>query len=163
MMHKDDAAQSSDQAHVHPHRHVDGTVHAHEHDHHDHDHDGPHAAASFSEEKALRARRGEPMGQTRSTRLPASLDRWFEERLALHPMRSPSELLVELIHGGLRMREGYMAIHRRTLERLILRHDAIAYSSYVHCLFDTFGREYVEHLEAWLRADGLSVPRHDHE
>lgn len=104
---------------------------------------------------APRARRGEPMGPTRSTRLPAALDRWFEERLALHPTRSASELLVELIHGGLRLREGYMAIHRRTLERLLTRRDAAAYDAYVRSLFDTFGQAYVEHLEAWLRADGV--------
>ena len=159
-MQNDDDAPSADQAHIHSHRHVDGTVHAHEHDHEDHDHGGPHAAAAFLEDRAVRARRGQPMGQTRSTRLPASLDRWFEERLALHPTRSPSELLVELIHGGLRMREGYMAIHRRMLERLILRNDKIAYASYVCCLFDTFGQKYVELLEAWLRADGLDIPQH---
>jgi hypothetical protein len=34
-----------------------------------------------------------------------------------HRERSPSELLVQLIHGGLRLREGYMAIHRRVLEQ----------------------------------------------
>ena len=34
----------------------------------------------------------------------------------LHRDKSVSEILLELIHGGLRLREGYMAIHRRVLE-----------------------------------------------
>lgn len=141
--------------HAHPHRHADGTVHVHEHDHVDREHDGPHGVSSSASGK--RARRSEPMGQTRSTRLPAALDRWFEERLALEATCSASELLIELIYGGLRLRAGYMAVHRRTLERLAYREDFPAYSSYMRCLFDTFGREYVQHLEAWLRADGVAV------
>ena len=56
------------------------------------------------------------MGPTRSTRLPAALDEWLESRLMLHRDKSVSEILLELIHGGLRLREGYMAIHRRVLE-----------------------------------------------
>src|SRR3981081_922994 len=56
------------------------------------------------------------MGPTRSTRLPAALDEWLESRLVLHREKSVSEILLELIHGGLRLREGYMAIHRRVLE-----------------------------------------------
>lgn len=134
-------------AHSHEHRHIDGTAHAHEHGHGtDHDHDRP-----------ARARRGEPTGPTRSVRLPAALDRWFEERLRLHPDRSASELLLELIHGGLRLREGYMPVHRRTLERLIARGDERACADYLRALFDTFGQEYVEHLQAWLGADGFEI------
>lgn len=143
-------------AHIHPHRHADGTVHAHEHDHADREHDGPHAPMPPVAEK--RAKRGEPMGQTRSLRLPAALDRWFEERLVLEPTRAASDLLVELIYGGLRLRQGYMAVHRRTLERLLFQGDVAAYRSYMRSLFDTFGCAYVEHLEAWLHADGLTVP-----
>jgi hypothetical protein len=86
-----------------------------------------------------------------------SLDRWLDERLALESMRSSSDVLVELVHGGLRLRNGYMAIHRRTLERLIQRNDAGAYDGYKRCLFDTFGQEYIEHLEAWLHADGITI------
>jgi len=83
------------------------------------------------------------MGPTRSTRLPQALDEWFAERLERHQERSPSEMLVQLIHGGLRLREGYMAIHRRALEDL---------------LDDTFGPDYVAHLERWLAADGIDLP-----
>ncbi len=135
------------QEHSHRHQHLDGTVHAHEHDH-----------ANREHERVPRNRRGEPVGQTRSMRLPASLDRWLEEHLAIDATRSSSDVLVELVHGGLRLREGYMAIHRRTLERLIVRNDAGAYVAYLRCLFDTFGQEYVEHLEAWLHADGIALP-----
>ena len=97
------------------------------------------------------------MGPVRSVRLPRALDEWLEERLARHRERSPSEMLVALIHGGLRLREGYMAIHRRMLEQ----HAASGngdYAAYARCLEDTFGREYVGHLESWLAADGILVP-----
>lgn len=93
-------------------------------------------------------------GKTRSTRLPRALDEWFTERLERHSERSASELLVQLIHGGLRLREGYMAIHRRALEE---RGGPAAtnaqYGEYARCLADTFGPEYVAHLERWLEAD----------
>jgi hypothetical protein len=95
------------------------------------------------------------MGPTRSARLPRSLDDWFNERLARHPERSASELLVQLIHGGLRLREGYMAIHRRVLEDHLSKGDAEVYAAYARCLNDTFGAEYVTHLENWLAADGV--------
>ena len=94
------------------------------------------------------------MGPTRSTRLPRSLDEWFGSRLALRPEASPSELLVSLIHGGLRLREGYMAIHRRALEERLAAHPR-EYDVYRACLLDTFGAQYVEHLDRWLEADGL--------
>jgi hypothetical protein len=94
------------------------------------------------------------MGAVRSVRLPRALDDWLEERLERHPQRSPSEILVELIHGGLRLREGYMAIHRRVLEGHVA--SGAAYDAYVRCLDDTFGSQYVEHLERWLAADGIA-------
>ena len=93
------------------------------------------------------------MGPSRSMRLPLALDRWFGERLGRHPERSSSELLVALVHGGLRLREGYMAIHRRELERCLSTNRGEAYDAYVRCLLDTFGPEYVRHLESWLDAD----------
>ena len=96
------------------------------------------------------------MGPTRSVRLPEALDAWFRERLDLHRERSSSELLVQLIHGGLRLREGYMAIHRRTLEAHVLANEVDAYAAYRRCLADTFGAEYVGHLERWLAADGVA-------
>ncbi|MBD5655547.1 MAG: hypothetical protein IAI50_10285 [Candidatus Eremiobacteraeota bacterium] len=95
------------------------------------------------------------MGPTRSMRLPQSLDAWFAERLQLHPERSSSELLVALVHGGLRLREGYMAIHRRVLEHYIRSEQSDVYAAYVRCLLDTFGPDYVEHLERWIAADGV--------
>ncbi len=95
------------------------------------------------------------MGPTRSTRLPAPLDQWLESRLMLHRDKSVSEILLELIHGGLRLREGYMAIHRRVLEARIADGPA-SYDAYRACLLDTFGSQYVEHLDRWLEADGIT-------
>jgi hypothetical protein len=94
------------------------------------------------------------MGPTRSTRLPAAIDEWLESRLMLHRDKSVSEILLELIHGGLRLREGYMAIHRRVLEAR-LAGDPASYAAYRACLLDTFGHEYLEHLDRWLEADGV--------
>lgn len=97
------------------------------------------------------------MGPTRSTRLPAAIDAWLESRLMLHGDRSVSEILLQLIHGGLRLREGYMAIHRRVLEER-LAGDPAVYGAYRACLLDTFGPEYLEHLDRWLEADGVVKP-----
>lgn len=72
-----------------------------------------------------------------------------------HPHRSASDLLVELVHGGLRLRDGYMSIHRYALEHRA--GDPGAYAEYRAALNDTFGSEYVEHLERWLEADGVRV------
>lgn len=99
--------------------------------------------------------RGAAAGQTRSLRLPLAIDRWFEERLVREPHRPASDILVELVHGGLRLREGYMAIHRRALEALEPDGpEAIAYRA---ALLDTFGPAYVDHLERWLAADRLAL------
>jgi hypothetical protein len=97
-------------------------------------------------------------GPTRSTRLPGPLDEWFQQRLDARRELSPSELLVTLIHGGLRLRDGYMAIHRRTLEEYVSAGQTASFDAYVGCLLDTFGREYVEHLRRWLEADGFAPP-----
>jgi hypothetical protein len=86
-------------------------------------------------------------------RLPRALDEWFTERLERHPERSASEFLVQLIHGGLRLREGYMAIHRRVLEQHLVSAETELYAAYVRCLTDTFGTEYVAHLENWLASE----------
>ncbi len=99
--------------------------------------------------------RGTATGQTRSLRLPVALDDWFEARMRAHPHRSTSDLLVELIHGGLRLRDAYMSIHRYALEARIAT--PAAYNEYRLCLADTFGAEYVDHLERWLEADGVAV------
>jgi hypothetical protein len=98
------------------------------------------------------------MGAVRSTRLPAPIDAWFESRLAIHSHRSASDILVELIHGGLRLRDGYMSIHRRVLEELVRAGDATALATYRRSLSDTFGDEYVLHLDRWLEADAVTQP-----
>lgn len=95
------------------------------------------------------------VGSTRSLRLPHQLDQWFEERLALRSDKSSSDLLVELVHGGLRLRPRYMAIHRRELERLIAADDRMGYRTYLRALVDTFGKNYADHLAKWLQADGF--------
>jgi hypothetical protein len=97
--------------------------------------------------------RGSSTGATRSMRLPLVLDEWVETRMRAHPQRSASELLVELVHGGLRLRDGYMSIHRYALEGRAA--DPAAYAEYRTCLGDTFGPDYVEHLERWLEAEGI--------
>jgi hypothetical protein len=48
-----------------------------------------------------------------------------------------------------------MAIHRRVLEHYVLSGQSDVYGAYMRCLTDTFGPEYVEHLERWLEADGV--------
>jgi hypothetical protein len=47
-----------------------------------------------------------------------------------------------------------MAIHRRALEHHLTAEDPKSYATYVRCLTDTFGPDYVAHLERWLIADG---------
>ncbi len=100
--------------------------------------------------------RGNSTGPTRSLRLPVALDDWFEARMRAHPHRSASDLLVELIHGGLRLRDAYMSIHRYALEARVGA--PAAYAEYRTCLCDSFGPEYVEHLERWLDAEGVALP-----
>ena len=73
-----------------------------------------------------------------------------------HPHRSASDLFVELVHGGLRLRDGYMSMHRYALEARAKSPER--YADYLACLHDTFGPEYVEHLERWLEAEGAAVP-----
>ena len=101
--------------------------------------------------------RASAMGPVRSVRLPRALDTWLEARLAAHPHRSVSDLLVELVHGGLRLRDAYMSIHRYGLEARVGRPEA--YAIYRACLLDTFGEPYVEHLERWLEAEGVTLDR----
>jgi hypothetical protein len=98
------------------------------------------------------------LGPTRSLRLPHAIDRWFVERLELKPELSPSDVLLQLIYGGLRLRDGYMAIHRRALERFAAAADYECYGLYRACLTDTFSTGYVEHLEKWMAADGITPP-----
>jgi hypothetical protein len=97
------------------------------------------------------------MGPARCTRLPRALDEWFTARLDFTPEKSPSELLVALIHGGLRLRDGYMAIHRRALEHYAVTAQTDCYAVYRRSLLDTFGVEYVDHVERWLAAEGIEL------
>ena len=99
--------------------------------------------------------RGSSTGPTRSMRLPHNLDEWFEARMMAHPHRSASDLIVELVHGGLRLRDGYMSTHRYALEERAPSPERFA--EYLACLTDTFGPEYVEHLLRWLEAEGAAV------
>jgi hypothetical protein len=99
------------------------------------------------------------MGPVRSFRLPGPLDAWLEERLGLHLHKSFSEVIVELVHGGLRLREGYMPVHRRSLERLTVAGEDERLSAYRLALEDTFGSEYLAHLDKWLEADGVPSPQ----
>jgi hypothetical protein len=90
----------------------------------------------------------------RSVRLPLALERWFAERMSTSH-RGQSAMLVFLIHGGLRLREGYMAIHRRALEDLLAPEREPELFAYVCGLTDTFGVAYVRHVERWLKSDGF--------
>jgi hypothetical protein len=94
-------------------------------------------------------------GPVRSLRLPFELDEWFERRLREDAERPASDILLEAVHGGLRLEPGYMRRHRRTLGALAAANDAKGYDSYVRALTDSFGSGYVKHLEAWLLADGI--------
>jgi len=88
------------------------------------------------------------MGSVRALRLPRALDAWFEARLRDRPTMSASALLLELVHGGLRLSPGYMARHRASLVRL--ENDPKGRCIYVDALRETFGLRYVEHLETWI-------------
>jgi hypothetical protein len=46
-----------------------------------------------------------------------------------------------------------MAIHRRELERIRSSGDGQTHTGYLRCLGDTFGPEYVAHLEKWIASD----------
>ena len=156
------------ESHSHTHTHVDGIEHTHIHEHASMSRARIATTTGRCTRTCMKRRattptaelprpKGSKTGPTRSTRLPIAIDSWLGDRQAAEPHRSPSEILVELIHGGLRLRHGYMAIHRRSLERLIVENDAAGYRLYVAALLDTFGNAYVEHLERWLVADGFSL------
>lgn len=99
------------------------------------------------------------MGAVRSFRLPRALDAWFEQRLCAQPDVSASELLLALLHSGLRLKPGYMARHRQALEEFLQHADIPGFLLYHASLKDTFGETYVEHLERWLENDGIVIPR----
>jgi hypothetical protein len=97
-------------------------------------------------------------GPVRSLRLPRDLDEWFERRLLDETDRSASDILLQAVHGGLRLRPGYMQRQRRTMAALALSRDVAGYESYSRALADSFGRLYLSHIEAWLSADGIAIP-----
>jgi hypothetical protein len=97
-------------------------------------------------------------GPVRSLRLPHDLDCWFEERLRVERDRAASVILLEAIHGGLRLQRGYMRRQRDALAALIEARDRAGYESYCRALADSFGSAYVRHVEAWLASDGLVAP-----
>ena len=98
------------------------------------------------------------LGPVRSLRLPFELDAWFERRLRDEVSRAASDILLEAIHGGLRLHPGYMRRQRSALGELAEAGDRTGYESYRRALDDSFGKAYVEHLEAWLLADGVAIP-----
>ena len=61
------------------------------------------------------------LGQVRSLRLPLELDEWFERRLREDVRRCASDVLLEAVHGGLRLQPGYMWRQRVTLTSLAHR------------------------------------------
>ncbi|MGH7706632.1 MAG: hypothetical protein ACREM6_01685 [Vulcanimicrobiaceae bacterium] len=50
-----------------------------------------------------------------------------------------------------------MAIHRRALEHYIATDQELAFAVYRRSLLDSFGPQYVAHLERWLEADGIGA------
>jgi hypothetical protein len=52
-----------------------------------------------------------------------------------------------------------MAVHRRALEHYARTNRPDAYRLYARCLLDTFGPEYVDHVERWLRAEAQATRR----
>lgn len=94
-------------------------------------------------------------GPVRSLRLPLELDRWFERRLREDAVRPASDILLEAVHGGLRLQRGYMRRQYDSLAALVAGHDLRRYETYIRALDDSFGSGYVKHLEAWLRSDGV--------
>lgn len=97
-------------------------------------------------------------GPVRSLRLPHDLDQWFEQRMREEAERPASDILLQAVHGGLRLRSGYMRRQRMTLASLAASQDSVRYESYLRALADSFGSGYVSHMEAWLVADGVSLP-----
>ncbi len=95
------------------------------------------------------------LGQVRSLRLPLELDEWFERRLREDVRRCASDVLLEAVHGGLRLQPGYMWRQRVTLTSLAAAGEWNLYDSYLGALGDTFGSAYVKHIVAWLQADGI--------
>ncbi len=55
------------------------------------------------------------------------------------------------------LRDAYMSIHRYALEARAASPDD--YATYRACLSDTFGPEYVSHVEKWLAANGVTLTR----
>jgi len=98
------------------------------------------------------------LGPVRSLRLPLELDAWFEQRLRDDFARPASDILLEAVHGGLRLEAGYMRRQHAALAALASVGDDAGYESYVRALADSFGGAYVKHLEAWLLADGIRPP-----
>lgn len=97
-------------------------------------------------------------GPVRSLRLPLELDEWFERRLRDDAARSASDILLEAVHGGLRLQKGYMLRQYRALAEFVAADDRPGYESYARALADAFGNGHVSHLEAWLQADGIQLP-----
>jgi hypothetical protein len=102
-----------------------------------------------------RAKGSGKFGPVRSLRLPLELDRWFERRLREDAVRPASDILLEAVHGGLRLQSGYMRRQYDSLAALVAANDLRRYETYIRALDDAFGSGYVKHLETWLHSDGV--------
>ncbi len=87
-----------------------------------------------------RPKRSAKLGQVRSLRLPLELDERFERRLRADASRCASDVLLEAVHGGLRLQPGYMWRQRVTLTSLLTAGEWKLYESYLAALGDTFER-----------------------
>ncbi len=87
-----------------------------------------------------RPERSAKLGQVRSLRLPLELDERFERRLRADASRCASDVLLEAVHGGLRLQPGYMWRQRVTLTSLLTAGEWKLYESYLAALGDTFER-----------------------
>ena len=96
------------------------------------------------------------LGRVRSFRLPHELDAWLQERIEKSPATEPaSDIILNLLHGGLRLKRGYMTAHRNDLIAFVIKNDREGYATYCAALRETFEAPYVHHLEEWLKAEGF--------
>lgn len=133
--------------HAHEHTHIDGLEHAHVHAHDGADHEHEHGSSN------ARTKGSGALGPVRSLRLPKAIDRWFGERLRDDPNRPASDVLLVLVHGGLRLRPGYMSRQPAEIERMAAIGQRTLLETHVRALRDSFGESYVRHLEDWIAND----------
>ena len=89
-------------------------------------------------------------GPVRALRLPY-VDAWFEQPLREEPQRSSSELLLRVMHAGLRVRSGHFQRHVAALKKLSAEGAEGDLQTYLWALADTFDAHYVQHVLACVR------------